>query len=235
MPSDGMQTDAGSVALWVRPRDTSGFQYLFSHTIGGAQRISIYTILGKITVGMGDQINVYQSTEILDPGLDYHMTLTWDNGTYALYLDGAKIAEGAYANLDTLDTTALIGNYNSPTFGFKGIIDDVKVYKRALTNEDVIALYNTHDIKENRYLELVINGTDELGNPLAYTPANLPTGAVFDPATQTLIWKPWYNQAGEYRIDFQADQQPAETVTISVQDMQMQDWYQQFLQQNGAL
>jgi DNA-binding beta-propeller fold protein YncE len=53
-------------------------------------------------------------------------------------------------------------------------------------------------VSEGAQLQFVIVANDPDGDSLTYSASNLPTGAVFDPATQTFIWTPAFNQEGSY-------------------------------------
>ncbi|MFH1371817.1 MAG: LamG domain-containing protein [Planctomycetota bacterium] len=71
----------------------------------------------------------------------YHIVGTYDGSTIALYVNGAPVN----SNPKTLS----IGNNNMPVCigsrlsenSYKGIADDVRIYNRALTSEEVEELY----------------------------------------------------------------------------------------------
>ena len=56
----------------------------------------------------------------------------------------------------------------------------------------------TIDGKEGVPLTLLVQASEPSGVPLTYFAGNLPPGAAFDPATQTLSWTPAYGAAGTY-------------------------------------
>jgi hypothetical protein len=88
----------------------------------------------------------------------------------------------------------------------------------------------THYVLENRPLRFVVSGEDDSGNPIIYTPSNLPNGATFDIETQTFFWRPQlYDAAGAYGIVFTANGQPEQTATVAVQDVAPAEWYDTFL------
>ena len=51
---------------------------------------------------------------------------------------------------------------------------------------------------ENSLLEFTVNATDPDGDILTYSTSNLPSEAVFNPATRTFSWTPTFEQAGTY-------------------------------------
>ncbi|NLW84237.1 MAG: cadherin-like domain-containing protein [Phycisphaerae bacterium] len=241
VPMSECRPQAGTVALWVMPQASNGTQYLFGHTFNGANRIALYTVFtangNALTLGMGNTIALHQNIAILSPDVLYHIVLTWNNGSYAVYVDGIEAAAGSYSGLNALNTYADVGNYGNAatrTLGFRGLVEEVQLHSRALAPSEVQALFLTHNVKENRPIQFVVNGTDGLGNPISYTASNLPQGATFDFATQTFSWRPaLYNTAGRYEIFLSAPGQPTETVTIAVQDVQRAGWYEAFLAHLG--
>ena len=72
----------------------------------------------------------------------YHGAFTLGNQTAKLYLNGIKVAElTAGKALNKFTTPFFIGARDSSEF-FSGKIDDIRIYKRALSREEITALYN---------------------------------------------------------------------------------------------
>lgn len=238
IPSGGLTPQAGTVAFWAAPSSEIGARYLLGHNYNGANRIALLTVNKKLAVSMGDTSLIQQDIAELPYGQMVHLALTWNNGQYTVYVDGEQRAAGTYSGLNQLRSTFDIGNYGDPALrivGFLGLIDEVRTYNRALAADEVRNLYQTYHVKENRQLAFQVQATDGNGTPVVYNASNLPEGAHFDKKTQTFIWRPWYKQAGEYNILFDADGHPSETVTVTVQEVDLQDWYQVLLQSAGLL
>jgi hypothetical protein len=53
-------------------------------------------------------------------------------------------------------------------------------------------------VNEGQTLSFTISANDPDGDALTYSASNLPSGATFDPNTQTFSWTPSYSQAGNY-------------------------------------
>jgi hypothetical protein len=53
-------------------------------------------------------------------------------------------------------------------------------------------------VNEGETLQFTVTASDPDGDSLSYAASNLPTGATFDPATQTFTWTPNFAQAGNY-------------------------------------
>lgn len=69
-----------------------------------------------------------------------HLVLTRDTTTWRLYLDGAEIDTGT-TNPNTPTTRTVMGGNGLGANAFNGSIDDVRVYDRALSAEEVKRLY----------------------------------------------------------------------------------------------
>ena len=74
------------------------------------------------------------------------------NKSVFLYLDGVKIAENtdfltAGNTSDTDSVGAEIGTQYNTSFPFDGSIDDVRIYNRVLSQEEITLLYNSYNPK----------------------------------------------------------------------------------------
>ena len=71
-----------------------------------------------------------------------HVALTWGNGAAVLYVNGVQVAAVSYTGLTTLNTIANFGNDGSsgPYEAFGGMLDEARVYNRALTAAEVKAI-----------------------------------------------------------------------------------------------
>jgi uncharacterized repeat protein (TIGR02543 family) len=238
IPSDAIRTQAGTIAAWISPASESGAQYLFGHVYNSANRIALLTINGKLAVSLGSQSLIQQNIDFLPYNQMVHVALAWNNGQYSVHVNGEQKASGTYSGLTGLRSTFDVGNYGDPALrivGFLGLIDEVRTYSRALAADEIRNLFQTYEVKENRQVAFIVSGVDSQGNPLTYSASNLPEGAVFDRASQSFSWRPWYRQAGEYNLTFNAQGQPSENVTVTVQEVTLQDWYREFLEANGKL
>ena len=145
----GMSTTAGTVALWGRLADPQPAQtkYFFGHTTipQWNDRIQLYTNDGDnlLDLGLGDSHT--RQTDIVDLPLEEwtHIALTYDAGNYVVYVNGQQAAAGTYTGLTTLNTVADIandGNTEGREEGFAGLLDEVRVYDRALSYAEIAGL-----------------------------------------------------------------------------------------------
>src|SRR3989339_552443 len=78
-----------------------------------------------------------------DVNVWHHIVGAYDGAAMKLYQDGIKVAETATTgNIDTNTTALNIGRQPSGAGRFSGIIDEVKIYNRALTDAEVLSHYN---------------------------------------------------------------------------------------------
>jgi hypothetical protein len=148
-PTTGMSADAGTVALWGNLADPqpSHTKYFFGHTTipPWASRIQLYmdsadTILD---LGLGDSHARKRGITTLELGTWYHIALTWDAGNYVVYVNGQALAADTYTGLVEINAVADIANDGDTTGreeGFAGLLDDVRIYDRALSDAEILKL-----------------------------------------------------------------------------------------------
>jgi hypothetical protein len=126
-------------------------------------------------------------------------TFTWtptydDAGSYEVTFEAPH---GEYVDFETITITVI--NVNRQPL-FTPAIGDKSVF-------------------EGTDLRFTINAIDPDGDPITYSAANLPVGAVF--SGDTFTWTPGYKQAGTYQVTFVASDgqdQDSETITIEVKN-----------------
>ena len=93
-----------------------------------------------LNLGMGDSHTTATGIYGLATGTWQHVALTWNNGSFAVYVSVSRRA-GSYTGLATNYGIAAIGNgYVVSNQSWSGVIDDVRLYNRALSASEVAAL-----------------------------------------------------------------------------------------------
>ncbi|MBN1507727.1 MAG: LamG domain-containing protein, partial [Sedimentisphaerales bacterium] len=159
----GILTEAGTVGFWFRPdwdgTDSSDYR-LFDASAGGIyffiSKGSVHDVMTAAylgfffeDVGDADFQNVrITAADAVTAGTWYHVAATWQYGGGAgiLYFNGDEVARAD--NLGGFPTLA-----SNPRFGYAtggggvvatngaaAVIDDIKIYNRALTAEEIPAL-----------------------------------------------------------------------------------------------
>jgi hypothetical protein len=84
------------------------------------------------------------SNSLLDNNKWYHVVLTYDGSFINLYING--VLDNQKAQSGTIKATTnpfIIGStYTGAGYKFKGIIDEVLIYNRALSEDEIKAIYN---------------------------------------------------------------------------------------------
>lgn len=152
-----LSVSAGTLSLWAFPKKFDGTNsYIFGHTTIPAwkNRIQLYVddSKGLLNLGLGDshtkKINIYD----LDIDKWYHIVLTWDGTDYKVYINGNLEASGTYSGLSTFNSIADVGNNGNPadrSEGFNGLIDELKIYNKTLTEQEIQVLYNSIQISSS--------------------------------------------------------------------------------------
>lgn len=228
IPTMGMSPQAGTIAVWVTPTDFSGMKFIFGHVFNNTNRLSLYTVADSLAVGLGSKATLKTNITTLPLGQPVHLALSWDGKAYAVYVNGEQKTAGTFSGLTALNTFIDIGNYGNPasrTLGFAGKIDDIRIFNRALSAEEIDTLYLTHNVRQGKQLQFTVNAVNDQGIPIVYQAAAMPAGASFDTATQLVTWTPWYNQLGPYTFRFTAAGQADKVVRVEVHPSSLHRWY----------
>lgn len=137
-----------SVAAWIYPRETQGrwhaiMEYDRTGTANG-NRFGLWLDLqGRLHFRVGQ--NTWQGTDSLTANQWYHVAATYNATTRAMdiYLDGSLIATATQQKGFTTATTSTFAIGACGTGDdefFSGLIDDVRVFKVALSEDDVLTL-----------------------------------------------------------------------------------------------
>jgi len=153
-PTTGMSVTAGTVSLWgyLNEPQASRTRYFFGHTTARppaaasyADRIQIYMNSGVNTLSLGLGDTHARKTDIVALATKkwHHIVLTWNNGNYVVYVNGAKAAEGTYTGLAALDPVATISDDSNPDEheAFDGVLDEARIYSRAISADEVKQLF----------------------------------------------------------------------------------------------
>lgn len=108
-----------------------------------------YCMFGLITSGnapgklyfYGQNADLAGTTTVL-PNTWYHGAVTYDGTTVRLYLNGQEEASGARALNTVINTDGLTMGYRSVESRWKGELDEPAIFNRALSAEEIAAIYN---------------------------------------------------------------------------------------------
>ncbi|RLF41460.1 MAG: hypothetical protein DRN12_03245, partial [Thermoplasmata archaeon] len=129
----------GESADWakiiVKPDDSGYYSYGLSLNDASVGNERISFIVGNGTTYGG---TAYSDT-IISPGKWYHVVGIFDNGTTYLYINGTleKTNEESFSALSVSNADLEIGSQHANSQGFNGIIDEVAIYNRALSEREI--------------------------------------------------------------------------------------------------
>jgi hypothetical protein len=135
------ELDNFTISAWIYPRSVSGYRNIAGGSYGDYRFIQVddaaifYLDSNNLSINSGSVLAVNNW---------YHVVAVYSNSKTAyVYVNGALKNSGNEATLDW-DSGAKfrIGRPFDNTYYFDGIIDDVRVYNRALSADEVKRLYN---------------------------------------------------------------------------------------------
>jgi predicted alpha-1,6-mannanase (GH76 family) len=141
-----------TIAFWVKTTQAAGTGEWYNgaglvdgDSPGTANDFGTALLGGKFAFGVGNPDTTISSTVAINDG-NWHQcvaTRQQATGLMKIYVDGALSATG-YAGRNTLNASArlLFGAIASGVGYFNGSLDDIKVFSRALSDNEAYALYN---------------------------------------------------------------------------------------------
>ena len=121
------QTTAPHQVVLTRGADSYPFQVRLSNDLRAVE----------VTVRTAETVKL--TTGALSPFLSYHVAVIYDGALSKLYLNGiaaSSMAQTGNLNLGLSNQRATLGGWMINNF-FKGILDDIRIYNRALSENEV--------------------------------------------------------------------------------------------------
>lgn len=141
--SDITNLSSFTLSAWINPTSTSGSHVIISKA--QPDRDFVLKLNGnKLEAHFyNGAYRSCTSSQSIPTNKWTHVMCTWSNNQWKLYINGSYEKSCTHSGQTppwlgyVLHIGALVGGEN-----FDGIIDDVRIYNRALTSSDVMALYN---------------------------------------------------------------------------------------------
>jgi len=140
-PITALEGSIVTVAGWIYANDFETYNTVLAQYNGSYDGYSLYTFNNQPSfyIGGGSYLEAV-SPESINTGHWYHLAGTNDGISLKIYVDGLLKAEVSSVGCSGVTYDAYIGCDSSYAF-FNGIIDDVRVYNRALSGGEIWALY----------------------------------------------------------------------------------------------
>jgi len=140
--------NSGSLSLWYKPTNTTGVQTLiskWSNNTAGTQANDyiIYQSGTTVTYGVAGSVTG-QKTQAVAAGNWYHIVLTATSAGFCTLYKNAAAVSGTLTSLKSqtsFDPVRL--GQNTVTNFYTGVIDEVGIWRRVLTAQEVTDLYNS--------------------------------------------------------------------------------------------
>jgi prepilin-type N-terminal cleavage/methylation domain-containing protein len=134
----------GSMEVWIKPAQLANGRYIWSKNdpSGGSSYV-----MAKIIASNQVYFSLYTGTYGWSPGISsealtvnqwYHIVFVWGSGGMKIYQDGILKNSNSYTSWQVTTQSLFIGasKSNDPGY-FNGIIDEVRIYSRALTASEI--------------------------------------------------------------------------------------------------
>ncbi len=144
---------AGTISMWFkRGAWTESYTTLLTKSNGGGwanNHIQISRVASTDTINLTISDNVLSTTDsvktgTINAGQWYYITMTWDGANLIGYVDGVEVGRYATSIIVASDSTLFAigkGAVGTNRF-FNGLIDEVRIYNRALSVEEIRYQYN---------------------------------------------------------------------------------------------
>jgi len=135
-----------SLSVWIQRSDNPNWQLIISRYdwhVDGEFYVGLYE--GRVTFLREVGPHVLIGDQYLTPSIWHHIVASYDGATKRIYVDGELDAwQSSSGSGIAPSTPVLIGallEYTSAVRFFDGAIDDVRIYSRALSEEEIEVLY----------------------------------------------------------------------------------------------
>lgn len=143
-------SDSFTIATWMQ-FSSLGSYYMMGHDEGAGERNK--WIFWPHSSGVIFHVNSPSGAGFLpisyndwNPTVDtwYHLAVTRDGNNYSIYIDGQEVATSTDArSIPNPNAPLLLGDAEGqhPERNFRGLMDDVRLYSRALSESEIQELY----------------------------------------------------------------------------------------------
>jgi hypothetical protein len=146
----------------------------------------------------------------------HHIALTHDGSRQYLYLNGKLIGQSSITDLNTIAGTTKIGARPTLNGYFKGLIDNVQIYNRALTESEIQNVFSsslnskpvfvsspdTIALESHTY-SYIVRATDAENDAITFSLDTFPVGMTIRNDTLTFI--PALSQVGNHTVVIKAE------------------------------
>lgn len=157
-PGNPVTLGAGTILGWIKldPSAATGTRQVFpGQGISGGNRIYIQSVNGDLKIGMGSSSSIGSTGVHLDSNW-HQIALAWSgnggSGGFSAYYDGVQVQASTFSGLSTPANWFSMGSNFDPndippqSSNWIGRIDEVGVWNRRLTTQEVQSIYSAGQI-----------------------------------------------------------------------------------------
>jgi len=138
VPNSASLSPANAVTAeaWIKRNASGGERHILGKGSNGATGYH-FAMVGTTLVSIIGPQGLGAATPISDTSKWYHIAVTWDGTTEKIYVDGVLDGSVAVSSIGTYTQNLTIGRGSVAPVFFNGIIDQVRIYNRALTSFEI--------------------------------------------------------------------------------------------------
>jgi RHS repeat-associated protein len=157
-----------TITAWAKSSDVTGKRTIFAYGSSASQWVSIGQDGTSLVIGGNDipPIPNFWAQDVW-----HHIALTYNGITIKLYADGVLLGSGARTWNTPINQTYIGRNVNGSEY-WAGLVDDVRIYSRALADTEIASLVQLSTVKIAHWT-FENNSNEALG--LQCTPGNNPS------------------------------------------------------------
>jgi hypothetical protein len=141
LPNNILNTNEHSISLWFNLDDTNGIQTVLEMDF--ENRILFRAVSTDINLAYIGSVGYFDHGISFSANQWYHLVITFSAGNpFKIYVDGVLSYTGANSNIKAQNNDNILGASNSSgANGVDGKIDQVRIFDKAISAEDVATLY----------------------------------------------------------------------------------------------
>lgn len=200
-----------SISGWIKmTSDTATVKvpFAYGNCSAGGDAFGVFLNASEVLNFWGCGSGDFSTSASVSVNTWHHITATYDRANVRVFLDGVQVGSTTAKTLNTGTVGMFIGNdgtLDPASYAFLGLVDDLRVYNRALSSSEVAALYagskstgsGTYTLGTN----LDVNGNFSLISGTLDT-----NGSNVTVARNAAIYGDFIKQAGTFTLDGTSNQ-----------------------------
>lgn len=137
---------ARSISAWIKPSNCTGGPFvitMFGVDSGSPLGYGVYlTGACKVKSEFDSSAGALTSAASVVVSTWSYVVATYTGSVSSIYINGSLNASTSYSSANTSGGTINIGQWSNGTSRFQGLIDDVRIYNRAMSASEIQSMYN---------------------------------------------------------------------------------------------